>query len=61
MQSWEGRGVYVRSGDEKETSLGRANGRLRGMSCFINSSLTEEGLKLARGYRAGSGRAGIQI
>lgn len=30
------------------------------MSCFINSSLTEEELKLAQGERAGSGRAGIQ-
>lgn len=46
MQSRKGRVVYLRFRDEKETSLRAANGKLRRVSCFINSSLTEEGLEL---------------
>lgn len=46
MPAQKGRGLYLRFGSEKETSLGRANGKLRRVSCFLNASLTEEGLEL---------------
>lgn len=45
MQSRKGRGIYLGFGDEK-LKLGRADGKLRRASCFIDSSVTEEGLKL---------------
>lgn len=46
MQSRKGRVVYLRFGDEKEISLHGANGKLRTVSCSVNSSVTEEGLEL---------------
>lgn len=46
MQSRKGRRVYLRFRDEK-LELGRANGKLKRVSCCLSFSHTEEGLKLS--------------